>query len=340
MIPAELLPDVSSKKINSAGNGFLHAVVSLLKLIVMKKFSILILGCLLFSMQACLKDKFTRTYTILEPIYESRAMVESNIKSNSPKEMQSPGKIFIYGNYIFLNELDKGVHIIDNSNPSAPVVKAFIDIPGNVDIAVKGNTLYADMYSDLVTIDISNPLQAKMVNLQHNVFPERSYENGFIPDDARIIVGWAKRDTTVHVDARSNKIFTGRIFFDMAAASSNVPAAPGLAGSMARFALINDYLYTVDRHSLKCFSLSNAFNPHQVSYIGAGWDIETIFPFKDKLFLGSMGGVFIYDISNPINPVKESDFVHARACDPVIADDNNAFITLREGTMCGPANSE
>jgi len=74
--------------------------------------------------------------------------------------------------------------------------------------------------------------------------------------------------------------------------------------------------------------------------ISAGFDIETIYPFKDKLFLGSMGGLYIYDISQPGAPVKQGDFIHARACDPVIADDNYAYVTLREGTDCGPTTNE
>jgi hypothetical protein len=74
--------------------------------------------------------------------------------------------------------------------------------------------------------------------------------------------------------------------------------------------------------------------------ISAGWDIETIYPFQSKLFLGSMGGVFIFDISQPENPIQEGTFVHATACDPVIADDSYAYVTLREGTSCGPTDNE
>ena len=44
--------------------------------------------------------------------------------------------------------------------------------------------------------------------------------------------------------------------------------------------------------------------------------------------------MFVYDIANPTNPVKLSAFSHARSCDPVIADNNNAFVTLRSGTTC------
>jgi hypothetical protein len=50
--------------------------------------------------------------------------------------------------------------------------------------------------------------------------------------------------------------------------------------------------------------------------------------------------MFIFDITTPASPVKQSEFVHARACDPVIADDNYAYITLKSGTNCGPTADE
>ena len=44
--------------------------------------------------------------------------------------------------------------------------------------------------------------------------------------------------------------------------------------------------------------------------------------------------MFIYNAINADNPVKISQFTHARACDPVIADDNHAYITLRSNSAC------
>src|SRR5215213_4433485 len=111
---------------------------------------------------SCIKDKCTRTYTFYEPVYKTPAEVRANIKSNAARAVERPGKLFIRGNYIFLNETDRGIHIIDNTNHSAPKNVAFIDIPGNVDVAVKGNTLYADSYVDLVTLDITDPLNVSV----------------------------------------------------------------------------------------------------------------------------------------------------------------------------------
>src|SRR4051794_7828754 len=79
----------------------------------------------------CRKSPCTSTYTIYIPIYKTLAEVRANIKSNPATAVKTPGKIFVLGDYIFLNEMNKGIHIIDNSDPASPVNKYFIDIPGN-----------------------------------------------------------------------------------------------------------------------------------------------------------------------------------------------------------------
>ena len=132
---------------------------------------------ILFLQQSCVKDvcEKTYTYTYFQPLYKTTAQARANIKSNSPRAVANPGKIYIKGNYIFLNEVNKGIHVIDNSNAASPVNAAFIDLPGNVDIAVKDNILYADFYTDLVAIDISNPLNVSVIKFVPHVFPERYY---------------------------------------------------------------------------------------------------------------------------------------------------------------------
>src|SRR6478609_10078171 len=118
----------------------------------MKYFSMLLLIsiiCLCFC--SCLRDSTTKRYVYFKPVYKTKEEVKANMKTGPAQDIQKPGKIFVKGNYIFLNELDKGVHIIDYSNPSAPSNIAFIAIPGNEDIAVQGDYLYADLYADLVT---------------------------------------------------------------------------------------------------------------------------------------------------------------------------------------------
>ena len=49
-----------------------------------------------------------------------------------------------------------------------PIKIKFITIPGNVDIAIKGNYLYADMGSGLATLDISDLDHIKIENFNNS----------------------------------------------------------------------------------------------------------------------------------------------------------------------------
>ncbi|HET7114895.1 MAG TPA: hypothetical protein VFI29_00290 [Hanamia sp.] len=311
-------------------------------------FSLLFVAIFLNS---CVKDdcKQFYTYSYYVPVYKTTAEVRAGIKSDAPQQVENPGKLVLLGNYIFLNEIDKGIHVIDNSNPSSPRNIAFINIPGNEDIAVKGNTLYADLYTDLVTLDISDPLHVVVKKYNEGVFPYRSYGNGFYYDSTRIISSWIKRDTTVEQSCGGRNFITpdSSVYFGMAA-SQNSSSAPGMkagspigkGGSMARFAIVNNRMYTVSNTDINVFNITNSDNPVYSNKINVGsWSIETIFPFKDKLLIGSQNGMFVYNIYNADNPVLVGQFSHVQSCDPVIADGNYAYVTLRTGSSCfGNAN--
>lgn len=113
----------------------------------------------------------------------------------------------------------------------------------------------------------------------------------------------------------------------------------GQGGSLARFKIVKDYLYTVDSHNINVFNIENLNSPEKVESVHAGFDIETIFNLGDNLFLGSRSGMYIYDISSPSKPVSVSEFQHGKTCDPVVADENYAYVTLRGGNSCGATKS-
>ncbi len=79
-----------------------------------------------------------------------------NIVNETPRSTKNPAKIYVKGNYIFQNDLGYGVHVIDNSNPSQPQKVGFIRINGNSEMSIKGNYMYANSYSSLVVLDITD----------------------------------------------------------------------------------------------------------------------------------------------------------------------------------------
>lgn len=297
-----------------------------------------------FVFQGCLKDSCRNTYTIYRPIYKKLSQVRDDMHSVAPKQLVATGKIYVYGNYIFLNELNTGIHIIDNTNPSSPRNMAFIPIPGNVDIAVKDNYLYADSYSDIVVFNISNPTDIKPAKFLNNVIKENGYFWGTLtkPDSVMILSGYTQKDTTVDCETYNQwrNCITCGIFFSAsdvyltATPSSSSSGGTGKAGSMARFGIVNNYLYGVSYMNLYSVDITIPSNPQLAGTTVVSGGIETMYPFKDKLFIGSTSGMFIYDLSNPVHPSSLGQFSHVRSCDPVITDGQFAYVTLRSGTAC------
>ena len=287
----------------------------------------------IFFLQGCVKDSLKTTYTYYMPVYESKTQVLQNIKSAAPQPLQNTGKLFLLGNYIFINEINKGVHIIDNSNPASPKNVSFISIPGNIDIAVKNNTLYADLYTDMVTLDISNTANVSLKKVTPAVFPERDYANGFASDSTKYIVDWKKGETTDKRDLQQNELMNPSVLWTSSSQpqinASMSSGKVGVSGSMARFTIVNNYLYTVGRSDLTSYNISTSINPVRENVKSLGWNIETIYPFKDKLFIGSQTGMSVYSIADPSNPSFLSNFSHACFNDPVIADEQYAYVTLR-----------
>jgi hypothetical protein len=116
--------------------------------------------------------------------------------------------------------------------------------------------------------------------------------------------------------------------------SQNDGPSAGVAGSMARFAITNDHLYTVSDHSISAYNLSDATAPAKRVTKSLGFGIETIYPKGNTLFIGTQTGMKILDVTQPDNPNVLSNFVHWRSCDPVVANDAYAYVTLRTGTTC------
>jgi hypothetical protein len=188
-----------------------------------------------------------------------------------------------------------------------------------MDMAVRGNYLYADCYTDLVTIDISDPRKAQVKQFIQGVFPHRRYSNGFVADTSLVITEWQQVDTSVISTNGEIPQIGGNLLWmtaDMRAFSSmSSPAKSvtnGTGGSMARFGLKDDRLYTISWSDMKIFNTATPAVPSFVKTVNFNQD----------------------DVTELDNPKKLGQFTHARACDPVVADDTHAYVTLRSNNRC------
>ena len=274
----------------------------------------------------------------------SKTAFRSSVEVIAPKTIEEPGKIYVYQDYIFVGDVHSGIHIIDNSDPKSPKAIKFIQIPGNEDISVKDNFLYADSATDLVIFDISDINNISIIEQLEDVFNVYNYDipveaeavdYGKFDFDDDIIVGW-----TLTTERRKKVDNTIDIALDDGVVlSAGAESTTGTGGSLARFQIVDNYLYTVGNYEMAIFNIQNLAEPVLSNTQYAGWNIETMFQAEGYLYLGSTNGMYIYNLVNPSSPEFVSDFTHWEGCDPVVVDGDYAYLTLRGGNLCGQLES-
>lgn len=307
----------------------------------MKKSILLLLVVLAWS---CKNDEVQyETYNVAIPQVISKTEFRTSVAVQEPQAIHKAGKIYTYGTYIFINDKFEGVHVIDNSNPSSPQAIAYIKIPGNEDISVKNNYLYADSAIDLLVFDISDINAIQLVQRLEDVFTVYDYQfpEGFDYVDFNnynqatdVIVGWTIEQQEFEVGQYGN--FET---IDLATSDSGDHNTVGTGGSLARFQIVNYYLYTVGSHEMTIFNISNLSEPSLANTFYSGNNIETMFQADGFLYLGSTDGMYIYSLENAASPEYVSEFTHWTGCDPVVVDGDYAYLTLRGGNNCGQQES-
>ena len=281
---------------------------------------------------------------VATPQLMSKTAFRSSVEVIAPKTIEEPGKIYVYQDYIFVGDVHSGIHIIDNSDPKSPKAIKFIQIPGNEDISVKDNFLYADSATDLVVFDISDINNVSIIEQLEDVFNVYNYDipveaeavdYGKFDFDDDIIVGWTlTTERRKKVDNTMDKALDDGVVLSAGAESTT-----GTGGSLARFQIVDNYLYTVGNYEMAIFNIQNLAEPVLSNTQYAGWNIETMFQAEGYLYLGSTNGMYIYNLVNPSSPEFVSDFTHWEGCDPVVVDGDYAYLTLRGGNLCGQLES-
>ncbi len=317
------------------------------------KISILII-LLSVAFSGC-RDEVYESFKGLSPIYMSYDDLRDAVQMTTTREIEKPGKIYFKDNYLFINEIMEGVHVVDVTDPSNPNKIGFIEIPGNVDIAIKEDVLYADSYVDLVAMDVSDLNNVTEVGRIEDIFPymlpeyEEGHRMGDVDRDKGVVVDWEiitikqELEPVVHYyPVYRNKFYLNEGTFDLAnyaTTASGVGGGSGttygVGGSMARFGLYKDYLYTIDDNTLYAFGIQNLDSPEELSKQGIGWGVETMFIYNHHMFLGTRNGMLIYSLEIENSPKYVKNYRHITSCDPVVVQGNLAYVTLHDGGACG-----
>ncbi|WP_299769634.1 hypothetical protein [uncultured Dokdonia sp.] len=289
-------------------------------------------------------DTRFETIIVANAVLENKDSIRTSVAVESEQPINESGKIYTYTNYVFVNDRNLGIHVIDNRIPENPQKISFLKIPGNFDIEVRNDILYADSYSDLVLFDISDIDNITLIERYEDVFNDFGFSQASLTEpfdqvnygdydpSESFIVDWTYTEIQVEVQD-----FEGDFALEDAAVTAG--DVTGQGGSFARFKIVDSYLYAVDFSDLYVFDIGTPGVASALGQQGIGWQIETIFNKDDYLYIGSQNGMLIYNIENRTQPEYASEISHWEGCDPVVVDGDYAYLTLRGGNLCGQQSS-
>jgi hypothetical protein len=300
----------------------------------------------------------TVTYMINEPVFMSADQFRSSVKvAAQPVTISNYGKMCFYDGYIYISETEKGIHIIDNRNPANPQNIGFIELMGNADLAIRNGKLYADSFIDLVWFDISNPAMPELEGRLESVFikymplPQTGNEYGIDYNlcygmngaGKGIVVGWELKKRTETYTYENRRGWWRGNHADMMYSNSGTASSGGsvgINGSMSRFALYRDHLYSVINNYMNIIDLSGEEPRKAAEDIYIGWNVETIFSYRDNMFMGTPTGMVIYSVADPVKPEYMSMVRHVFGCDPVVVENDIAYVTIHADNFCGQNNND
>jgi hypothetical protein len=250
----------------------------------------------------------------------------------SPTTISVPRNIWLCDTLLLVSDRDNGLMVFSVSNPSSAKHMANIPINRNSGLAASGNTIFANSGDSIVAYCLGSDGATKRLGgiKLYSYYPEPFYYK----TDAPLFVC-----TPLPTPYGEGRQVAPLLPFLACSNNSNGVAANASSvntgGSMAVFAVIDTFLYYVDKNALYTVSIADPATMTQLSQVTIGRTVETIFPTSKYLFIGGSEGMYMYDRSQPSTPEFEGMVSHIRSCDPVVVQGAVAYVTLRSGNTCG-----
>jgi hypothetical protein len=131
------------------------------------------------------------------PVLLDRIAFENSVQIQPVQNIATSGKIYIKDNLMFVNDLNKGFHVYNYTNPNTPVKLGFIKILGATDLAIRDNTIYINQAVDLVTLNYNSANNTiQVLHRNKNVFPQKISPVGtyaYESNQNNIVIDWIKK---------------------------------------------------------------------------------------------------------------------------------------------------
>jgi hypothetical protein len=142
----------------------------------------------------CPDDTFIEVSSEYDPVFLKRTDFDNSVNLKNALSIGTTGKIYVKDDLLFINELNKGFHVYDNSDPSSPKAIKFLEAPGSTDMAIRDNMIYINQATDLIAVEYNATTNtASLAKRIPKTFPELRSPDGFdaydIPENS-VVVDW------------------------------------------------------------------------------------------------------------------------------------------------------
>jgi len=285
-------------------------------------------------------------YTKAEAIYGDLDSIRNVALLEEFKPIDVPVGHFIGKDFILIGERGLGIHVYDNTNFSAPKNTAFLRIPFCKEYYIDGDYLYAESGYDLLKINIKDFRNPFISYRLKNAFAEAMFD-----DKGRVLLGFIYNTATDYFEAGSPEALEikkqGKLHIDYNGKMIPLSTVPTMfagnngksKGTINRIGTYYNHVYIVGKDKLHIFS-SEGENMTKHSPVSIEDASETVYIDKNRLYIGSESAVTIYLLNNLSSPSKASKIDHLTSCDPVLADGDIAYSTLRSQSNEGCDGTE
>jgi hypothetical protein len=199
--------------------------------------------------------------------------------------------VTIVGDTAYVADYQKGLQVIDISNPASPQIIGSVDTPGSANgVTVVGDTAYVvDWDSGLQVIDISNPASPQIIGTVDT--PGRARDVTVVGDTAYVACGEYNQWSGLQVIDISN------------------PAAPQIIGTVDTpgyaegVTVVGSTAYVVNHSGLQAIDISNSANPQIIGSVDTPSSAYGVTVVGSTAYVADYySGLQAIDISNPAAP--------------------------------------
>jgi len=276
------------------------------------------------------------------PVYLSEEEFKSAITFQPNFTVANPIEIHTMDSYVYIVDSNKGIIILDNTNPNDLTPIGRINIPGVNSIIIQNNIIIADSATDLITINIedtTNPQEIKRLSniLSSNVKPRGIWGNKVDESQGIVVDKIYERTSGCNdtITSSSDSTSFGCTSNKQDTLNENYNQLEEIERYFKRMIVIDNLLYVINEQNILLVNIDTFGNIQLVDKVAVEAEVSAISHLGDRLLAGTRRGVMGYRINDDGLSFETSYNYQPWQCQEILFKGTTAFTIENVNNKCG-----